>query len=72
MSTELTKDEFRIRLTVNGFPDVDDVTEETIDPYPLFELFDYKIAGTISKEGDGILTYSSQKAAQYRGGEHPI
>ena len=35
MSTALSNDEFRIRLTVNGFPKVEDI-EEVIEPYPLF------------------------------------
>ena len=54
-------DEFRISLTVNGFPQVTDINE-TIEPYPLFDLFDYKISGKISRNGTGTLTYSSQKA----------
>ncbi len=62
VSASLNKDEFRIRLTISGFSDAEDVTEETIGPLPIFEFFDYKIAGTIDKEGNGILTYSSQKA----------
>ena len=53
--------EFCINLTVNGFPEVDDI-EETIDPYPLFDLFDYKISGKINEDGKGTLTYSSKKA----------
>ncbi len=52
---------FHISLTVNGFPGVNDINE-IIEPYPLLDLFDYKIAGKISKNGKGILTYSSQKA----------
>lgn len=54
-------DAFHIRLTVNGFPEVDNINE-TVEPYPLFNLFDYKIAGKISRDGTGTLTYSSQKA----------
>ena len=54
-------DKFSISLTVKGFPGVDDV-RETIKPYPLFELFDYKISGAIDAKGKGMLTYSSQKA----------
>ena len=54
-------DEFCINLTVKGFHQIDDI-KETIEPYPLFDLFDYRIAGSISAEGDGILIYSSQKA----------
>ena len=60
-SNEGNDDGFCINLTVNGFYQIDDI-KETIEPYPLFDLFDYRIAGSISTEGDGILIYSSQKA----------
>lgn len=36
--------------------------EIKIEPYPLFELYDYKISGTINADGKGKLTYSLQKA----------
>ena len=61
VSTVLGDDEFLINLTVDSFPKVENL-KETIEPYPLFDLFDYKIAGTISANGKGTLTYSSQKA----------
>ena len=61
LSSDDSNDAFHIRLTVKGFPKVED-TEETIEPYPLFDLFDYKIAGSISANGKGALTYTSQKA----------
>ena len=61
VSNEIGNDEFRINLTVDGFPGVK-VIKETIKPYPLFDFFDYKIAGSISADGKGKLTYSSQKA----------
>ena len=54
-------DAFHISLTVNGFLGVNDVNE-IIEPYPLFDLFDYKISGKIGRDGTGMLTYSSQKA----------
>ena len=38
------------------------VISETIAPYPLFDFFDYRIAGSIGADGKGMLTYSSQKA----------
>lgn len=60
-SEEDSDDPFRINLTIKGFNEVEDV-EETIEPYPLLDLFDYKIAGKISTDGKGTLTYSSQKA----------
>ncbi len=54
-------EEFRISLMVDGFPGVQYVSE-TVEPYPIFDLFDYKITGRISSAGNGILTYSLQKA----------
>ena len=61
VNDEDNSDLFRINLTVTGFPEVEDI-RETIEPYPLFDLFDYKIAGSIAADGKGTLTYSSQKA----------
>lgn len=63
VQTFLSDDEFRINLRVddslsNKLVDI----EETIEPYVLFDLFDYKISGKISGDGKGTLTYSSQKA----------
>jgi len=58
---ELDEDEFHISLEINGLPDVQDVTE-TIKPYPIFDLFDYRITGRIGADGKGALTYSLQKA----------
>ena len=53
-------DKFRINLRISGFPGVED-TDEVIDPYPLFNFFDYKIQGKIEANGKGELIYSSQK-----------
>ena len=61
MSRVFSNDEFRIHLTVNGFPTVEDI-KEVVEPYLLFDLFDYKISGHIRENGKGSLTYSSQKA----------
>lgn len=58
---ELNNDEFLINLVIKGFPDVRDLIE-TIEPYPLFDLFDYRIAGKIGANGKGTLSYSLQKA----------
>ena len=57
---EHSDDDFRINLSVQYFQDMEDI-RETIEPYPLFDLFDYRVAGTINAEGKGILTYSIQK-----------
>ncbi len=56
----LSDDDFHISLKVTGFPDVDDINEP-IEPYPFFELFDYRVSGQISSEGTGCLAYSMQK-----------
>ena len=61
VSTVLGDDAFGINLRVEGFPDVED-EREPIDPYPIFDLFDYRIKGTIGAGGRGTLTYTTQKA----------
>ena len=61
LSNEHSGDTFRISLIVKGFYEVENI-KETIEPYPLFDLFDYKISGHIRENGKGTLTYSSQKA----------
>lgn len=60
-SHEDSSDVFQIHLTVEGFPGMADI-KETIEPYPLLDLFDYKISGAIGSNGKGVLTYTSQKA----------
>ena len=62
MRAIFNSDEFNINLTVDNFPHDLGEHEETIEPYVLFDLFDYKISGKISDDGKGTLTYSSQKA----------
>ena len=61
VSDSLTDDEFHIKLQVIDFPEIEDI-KETIQPYPLLNLFDYKISGKINENGQGVLTYSSQRA----------
>ena len=56
----LENDDFSIKLSVLGFPNIPHLSE-TIQPLPLFDLFDYRISGTVNKEGKGILQYSMQK-----------
>ena len=60
VSTVLSDDEFPINLTVNGFPKTENI-KEAMAPFPIFELFDYKISGTVSASGASSLVYSSQK-----------
>ena len=55
-----SNDDFQIHLEVSGFRGVDNITE-SIEPYPIFDLFDYKVSGSIDSEGKGSLEYSMQK-----------
>ena len=71
MNTTMSEDEFCINLIVDGFSEIKD-TEETLDPYPLFNLFDYRISGNIGADGKGRLTYSSQKARNIAAEEFPF
>lgn len=52
--------DFRINLKIVGFDCVPEIDEE-VEPYPIFELFDYKVSGFINANGTGELTYSTQK-----------
>ena len=58
--SDILGNEFLINLNVDGFSDLD--IREKIKPYPIFDLFDYRIAGSINVDGKGTLTYSSLKA----------
>ncbi len=57
---DLGGDDFGMSLEVHDFPGVDDFTE-VIEPYPIFDLFDYRISGKIDREGKGTLEYAVQK-----------
>ena len=56
----LGNDDFHINLKVSGFPDVENICE-TIEPYPIFSLFDYRVSGNVDSDGNGSLHYSVQK-----------
>lgn len=56
-------DPFDIYLIFDNFyEDQEDVIHEKIEPYPIFDLYDYKISGKIRYTGKGTLTYTNQKA----------
>jgi len=61
ISGKRNNNEFQIKLSIESFSDIQDVND-VIDPYPLFELFDYRIAGKIKTNGKGDLEYSIMKA----------
>ena len=53
-------DGFEITINIKGVPNVLD-TSETIEPYPILDLFDYGIRGKIQADGTGELVYTNQK-----------
>lgn len=63
ISVVKTKDSFLINLFYVGiFEGKDDVCQESIEPFPVLEFFDYKISGSIQADGTGLLIFSNQKA----------
>jgi len=56
-------DGFEIYLEyIDFFEDEKNNGYKKVTPFPVFDLYDYKISGFISSDGIGTLTYSSQKA----------
>lgn len=54
---------FQIFLKVDGFfYGSNQTVEKEITPFPLFDLYDYRISGKIDQNGKGNLTYSNHKA----------
>lgn len=57
-----SNDTFVISLSLDGFLEGQkEPIYEIIEPYPIFDLYDYRIAGEIGADGTGTLTYSQQK-----------
>lgn len=59
---ESDTDNFKISLELGNFPfeGYSNLTEE-IEPYPLFDLFDYRITGTVSKDGIAKLKFENKR-----------
>lgn len=56
------EDDFKIILELGNFPFSDySNIEEEIEPYPLFELFDYRISGEVSSDGIAQLTFENNR-----------
>lgn len=53
--------EFKIHLRITGIPDIQDV-DICVEPYPLVEFFDYRIAGRLQASGKGEFSYTLQKS----------
>ncbi|MCX9013995.1 MAG: sensor histidine kinase [Candidatus Methanoperedens sp.] len=59
----LDDDSFSIVLNFDGFWKIQgDNISKKIEPYPIIDLYDYKISGSIEHYGKGTLTYTNQKA----------
>ena len=56
-----TEQAFEVVLRISGVPGVDD-KDARVEPYPLVEHFDYRIAGKIEPGGTGTFVYSQQKS----------
>ncbi|MEW5870797.1 MAG: sensor histidine kinase [Chloroflexota bacterium] len=60
---ELQENDFSIVLTFVNFPKPGSSRRtEKIIPYPIIQLYDYKISGSIRKNGTGLLKYTNQRA----------
>lgn len=55
------QEEFEVFLKIEGFKGQSSDLEK-IEPFQIFELYDYKVVGKIGADGKGVLTYSLQKA----------
>lgn len=51
---------FEIYITIKGFEKAD-LNNCRVEPFPLFDLFDYRIFGNVNANGSGLLTYEMQK-----------
>ncbi len=57
------EDDFSIFLKfVNFWPNQDETISEEIKSYPIFDLYDYKISGTLEENGIGKFVYINQRA----------
>ncbi len=58
---EISNEKFEIRIEIQGFGEETD-RNEIVQSFPIFKLFDYKIVGSVTNDGTGILKYSQQNA----------
>lgn len=70
-SLNAVQQKFEIFLRVVDVPEFGDI-DLRIEPYPVVEHFDYRIAGTIGANGKGSLEYSQQKSRNAPVEEIPI
>ena len=58
--TMLEDQSFDVVLRTSGIPDMDNM-DFHVEPYPVVDFFDYRIAGKMGADGIGIFSYSHQK-----------
>lgn len=59
---EADTENFKIQLELGDFPFEEYANRvEQIEPYPLFDLFDYRISGIVSKEGIASLKFENKR-----------
>lgn len=64
------EDKFQIKLiSKTGFLNATQDVFEIIEPFPLLELYDYRITGTVDKDGKAELTYFLQKTSKMKDSE---
>lgn len=62
-SKEIKDEKFSIFLFFDNFYEDEELNgREEIKPYPLVELFDYKISGKLGDDGVGVFFYTNQRA----------
>lgn len=60
-TTKKSKDsDFSIFLTIKGFTGID-FSNKKVEPFPLFDLYDYRIRGKVQENGKGLFSYDMQK-----------
>ena len=59
--TMATARQFAVLLRISGLPGVEDL-DARVEPFPLVEHFDYRIAGKLRTGGTGTFVYSQQKS----------
>lgn len=64
---------FQIILELGDFPYENySNKKETIEPYPLFDLFDYRISGSVTNEGIAKLTFENNRTSDSKEVLEPI
>lgn len=59
---DVVDNNFKITLSLNGvFGDTNKKLVEEMEPYPILELFDYRISGTVESDGKATLSYRNNK-----------